>query len=74
MIDGVTCKDCLGVCLDTQHIYAAGYDIVNNLNGTIRVFDGIIGPGRLKAVHLNDSKSALGSRVDRHERIGRGRS
>ncbi|MBN1871939.1 MAG: deoxyribonuclease IV [Candidatus Omnitrophica bacterium] len=72
IIKGVKNKDKIGVCLDTQHIYAAGYDIVKNLNGTISAFDDIIGLDRLKAMHLNDSKSGLGSRVDRHEHIGKG--
>ena len=72
VIKGVKHKERLGVCLDTQHIYAAGYDIVKNLDETISDFDDIIGLNRLKAMHLNDSKSGLGSRVDRHEHIGKG--
>lgn len=73
IINGIEHKDKIGVCLDTQHIYAAGYDIVNDLNGTISAFDGIMGLEKLEAIHLNDSKSALGSRVDRHEHIGKGK-
>lgn len=73
LLNEIEFKDKVGVCFDTQHIYAAGYDIVNDLDGTISAFDGIIGLDNLMAVHLNDSKSALGSRVDRHEHIGKGR-
>ena len=51
----------LGVCLDTCHIYDAGYDIVNDLDGVLREFDEIIGLHRLKALHLNDSKNPFGS-------------
>lgn len=72
MIKGVRRGEKIGVCLDTQHIYAAGYDIVSDLDGVIKKFDAIIGLSRLKAIHLNDSKSPLGSRVDRHEHIGKG--
>jgi len=73
IIDRIEHKEKIGVCLDTQHVYAAGYNIVNDLNGTIRTFDGIIGINKLMAIHLNDSKSALGSHVDRHEHIGKGK-
>lgn len=73
IVDKIKHKDKVGVCLDTQHIYAAGYDIVNDLDGILRVFDDIIGLKRLKTIHLNDSKSTLGSRVDRHEHIGGGK-
>ena len=62
----------LGVCLDTCHVYDAGYDIVNNLEGVLEGFDSIIGLDRLKAVHLNDSKNPFCSHKDRHEKIGRG--
>jgi len=64
----------LGVCLDTCHIFAAGYDIRDekSYNKTFREFDTIIGIKRLKIIHINDSKRELGSRVDRHEHIGRG--
>ena len=57
IIDGVTLKDKIGVCLDTCHVYDAGYDIVNNLDGVIEEFDHIIGLDRLHAIHLNDSKN-----------------
>ena len=72
IIDGVDLKDKLGVCLDTCHIFDAGYDIVNNLNGVLGEFDGIIGIGMLKAVHLNDTMNPYASHKDRHQKIGQG--
>lgn len=65
-------KDKLGVCLDTCHIWDAGYDIVNDLDGVIGKFDKVIGLEKLRAIHLNDSKNPLGARKDRHETIGNG--
>jgi len=64
----------MGVCLDTCHIYAAGYDIAapDGWNATIEEFDRVIGLDRLSAIHVNDSKKPLGSRVDRHDHIGKG--
>lgn len=62
----------LGVCLDTCHVFAAGYDIINNLDGVVAEFDKIIGLDRLKAIHLNDSLTPFDSRKDRHEKIGEG--
>ena len=64
----------LGVCLDTCHIFAAGYDIRTEraYKKTMREFDSVIGLKRLKVIHFNDSKKELGSRVDRHEHIGKG--
>lgn len=64
----------LFVCLDTCHIFAAGYDIrrQQDYSETIELFDAIIGLEKLKVIHLNDSKRDLGSRVDRHEHIGKG--
>ncbi len=72
MMEGIEKNYKIGVCLDTQHVYAAGYDIVKDLDGTIHAFDGIIGLEKLQLIHLNDSKSRLGSRIDRHEHIGKG--
>lgn len=72
IIDLVELKDKLGVCLDTCHIYDAGYDIVNNLDNVIEEFDNIIGLNNLKAIHLNDSKNPFASHKDRHEKIGEG--
>jgi deoxyribonuclease-4 len=72
IIDGVELKDKLGVCMDTCHVYDAGYDIVDDLDGVLKEFDDIIGLKRLMAVHLNDSKNPFNSRKDRHETIGKG--
>ena len=62
----------LGVCLDTCHVYSAGYDIVNRLDDVLEKFDRIIGLNRLHAIHLNDSMTEYASHKDRHERLGRG--
>ncbi len=64
----------LGVCLDTSHIYAAGYDIGSKEGYLVtwEEFERLIGLSRLKAIHLNDSKTALGSHIDRHQHIGKG--
>ena len=72
IIDKVELKDKLGVCLDTCHVYDAGYDIVNDLDGVLSEFDDIIGLERLRAIHLNDSKNPFASHKDRHEKIGEG--
>lgn len=72
IIEKVNLKDKIGVCLDTCHVFDAGYDIVNNLEGVLADFNRIIGLDRLKAIHLNDSKNPLGSHKDRHEIIGNG--
>jgi deoxyribonuclease-4 len=72
IIDGVKLKDKMGVCLDTCHIYDAGYDIVNDLDKVIEEFDRVIGMDRLYAVHINDSKNPFSSHKDRHEKIGEG--
>jgi len=72
ILDKVELKDKMGVCLDTCHVYDAGYDIVNNLDGVLEEFDQIIGLDKLKAIHLNDSKNLFESHKDRHEKIGEG--
>ncbi|WP_156099401.1 deoxyribonuclease IV [Caloranaerobacter azorensis] len=72
IIDKVKYSELIGVCLDTCHIYSAGYDIVNELDNVLEEFDRIIGIDRLKAIHLNDSMKEFGSRKDRHEKIGKG--
>ena len=72
IIDRVKLKDKLGICLDTCHVYSAGYDIVNNLDGYLAEIDEKIGLNRLKAIHLNDSKMPFASNKDRHEKIGLG--
>ena len=72
IIDGVEQGEYLGVCLDTCHVYDAGYDIVNNLDEVLEEFDRIIGIDRLRAIHINDSKNPFESHKDRHEKIGSG--
>lgn len=72
ILDGVALQGHMGVCLDTCHVWDAGYDIVNDLDGVLTAFDNIIGLRRLKAVHLNNSKNDIGSRKDRHEKIDQG--
>jgi deoxyribonuclease-4 len=62
----------MGVCLDSCHLYAAGYDIVKDYDGVWRHFGDVVGFERLRGLHLNDSKTKLGSRRDRHELIGEG--
>jgi deoxyribonuclease-4 len=71
IIDAAGSND-IGVCLDTCHVYDAGYDIVNNLDGVLEEFDRIVGLHRLHALHLNDSKNPFASHKDRHECIGQG--
>ena len=75
IIENVREPERLRVCLDTAHIFAAGYDIGSEpgVKKTFREFDRVIGLERLVAIHLNDSKTARGSRVDRHEHIGKGK-
>ncbi len=72
IIDGTELGDRLGVCLDTCHVSDAGYDIVNRLDDVLAEFDRVLGLGRLKAIHLNDSKNPCGAHKDRHEKIGEG--
>lgn len=72
IISRIHLADKVGVCLDTCHIYSAGYDIVNDLDGVLAEFDKIIGLNRLKALHLNDSMTPFASHKDRHEKIGQG--
>jgi deoxyribonuclease-4 len=62
----------LGVCVDTCHVYAAGYDLVKDFDGVWSRFDALVGMERLRVMHLNDSKTPFGSRRDRHELIGEG--
>jgi len=63
----------LGVCLDTCHVWDGGYDIVNDLDGVLKKFDMVIGLGRLKAIHINDSMNVFEAHKDRHEKIGKGK-
>lgn len=72
IIDKVELNEKLGVCLDTCHVYDAGYDIVNDLDGVLAEFDEVIGIDRLCAIHINDSKNPFASHKDRHEVIGGG--
>lgn len=72
IIDRVEVAEKLGVCLDTCHVWDAGYDIVNHLDEVINEFDRVIGLDRLKAVHMNDSMNPMGSHKDRHAKIGEG--
>lgn len=65
-------KDNIGVCIDTCHLYCAGYDIVNDLDGVLEKFDNIIGIDKIKAVHLNDTMNPFASYKDRHAKIGEG--
>ena len=71
-IGGEELRGKLGVCLDTCHVWDAGYDIKSELDGVLAQFDEIIGLQNLCAVHLNDSKNILGSHKDRHEQLGKG--
>jgi deoxyribonuclease-4 len=74
MIDGVTEPERLGICFDTAHAFAAGYELRTRegYEATWAEFDATLGLDRLAAIHLNDSKKDLGSRVDRHDHIGKG--
>ena len=75
ILDGVKQPDRLGFCFDTCHVFAAGYPLGTrkDYRATMAAFDRLVGIGRIKAFHLNDSRRELGSRIDRHEHIGRGR-
>lgn len=75
ILDAVKDKKRVGICLDTCHIFAAGYEVRSRrkYEATMRHLDEVVGLEKLKAFHLNDSKTELGSRVDRHEHIGQGR-
>ncbi len=74
IIDGVDHPERMAVCIDTCHIFAAGYDIATEAGykNTFSEFDAIVGIKKLVAFHINDSKKGLGSHVDRHEHIGKG--
>lgn len=72
VIAGVKHSEKLGVCMDSCHLYDAGYDVVNDLDGVLDEFDRIVGLDRLKAFHINDSKNPFCSHKDRHEKIGEG--
>lgn len=75
IIDRVSLKSKLGICLDTCHIFASGYDFTekSKIKSVMKEFDDLIGLERLRLIHLNDSKRECGSMIDRHEHIGKGR-
>lgn len=73
ILDRVSLKEKTGVCLDTCHVWDAGYDLAGDPDGVLTAFDREIGLARLRAVHLNDSKNDRGARKDRHEKLGQGR-
>ena len=70
--DGAVHPERIGICLDTCHVFSAGYDIVHNLDGVLEYFDRFLGLGLLSAIHLNDSLMPFGSHKDRHAVIGEG--
>lgn len=72
ILDLVSLKEKVGICLDTCHVWDGGYNIVENLEGVLEEFDAVIGLKNLKAIHLNDSMNPLGSHKDRHEKVGEG--
>ncbi len=72
IIDRVEDKTRVGVCLDTCHTFTAGYDLLEDYERVFNEFEEVVGFQYLRAMHLNDSKKALGSRVDRHDSIGKG--
>ena len=72
ILDQVSLSEKIGICLDTCHVWDAGYDIVENLEYVLEEFDNTLGLSRLRAVHINDSMNPKGSHKDRHARIGEG--
>jgi deoxyribonuclease IV len=75
ILDSARPKERIGVCIDTCHAFAEGFDLRTKeaVEGTLGLFDEIVGMDKLKVVHLNDSKGTLGSKLDRHENIGKGK-
>lgn len=72
LLSRVNCPEKMGVCLDTCHVYSAGYDVVGDLDGVLDEFDRVIGLDKLRALHLNDSMTPFASRKDRHAKLGCG--
>lgn len=72
LIDKVEDKTRVGVCFDTCHAYAAGYDLKNDYDGVMQDFSDVVGFEYLKGMHLNDSKAKLGQKLDRHHSLGEG--
>ncbi len=73
VIDRTECKDKIGVCLDTCHVWDGGYDVVEKLDDVVEEFDRVIGLEKLYAIHLNDSMNVFNSHKDRHAQIGKGK-
>ena len=73
IIDRCRYPDRMGVCLDTCHVYDAGYDIVHDFEGVIGQFDQVLGKEQIAVFHINDSKNVRGAAKDRHENIGYGK-
>lgn len=73
IMEAVEAPDRLRVCLDTAHVFAAGYDIAQDPEKVFSLFDKVIGLDQLCILHINDSKVSLGSHVDRHEKLGKGK-
>ncbi|WP_127471409.1 deoxyribonuclease IV [Thiomicrorhabdus aquaedulcis] len=72
IIDKVEDKTRIGVCFDTCHAYAAGYDLKNDYDGVMHDFETVVGFNYLKGMHINDSKAKLGQKLDRHHSLGEG--
>lgn len=72
ILDRVELSDKMGVCLDTCHLWEAGYNIVEDLDGVLEDFDKLVGIDKLRAIHINDSKNPIAAHKDRHEKIGEG--
>ncbi|MCB5230056.1 MAG: deoxyribonuclease IV [Candidatus Cloacimonas sp.] len=72
ILENTRYPECMGVCFDTCHTFVAGYDLKDDYDGVFEEFDRIVGLDQLKVFHLNDTKKGLGSKVDRHEHIGKG--
>ena len=72
IIDRVELSDKVGVCLDTCHVWDAGYDIVHDFSGVMSQFDKVIGQDQIAVFHVNDSKNPCGAHKDRHENFGFG--
>ncbi len=72
ILEQVDLQGKMGVCLDTCHVFDGGYDIVGSLDAVLGEFDRVVGLGKLRAIHLNDSMNPLGSHKDRHQKLGEG--
>ena len=72
LLDGIDNQERVGVCIDSCHMFDSGYDLVNDYENVIKLLDEVIGIGRVKVIHLNDSKNPLASHKDRHANLGEG--